>query len=530
MPDEFGPQLLFNGRIYRSAHAQRTESWLLIEGARVRDLGPDGEPTLSGLKRVDLGGRTVLPGLVDAHIHLEHYAQHLGMIDCELPRKADCLKAVADHAGQNPGQGWVLGHGWNQNTWGEYGSAAELDQILAGRPIFLSAKSLHAAWVNSAALRLAGINAETLDPPGGQIQRGAGGEPTGVLFESALELVRGLIPTPEPAELADLISPALDRLLSVGLTGVHDFDGPSCLAALQVLRERGELGLRVVKNVPADSLDDYVAAGLRSGFGDDWIRLGNVKAFADGALGPRTAAMLSPYLDEPMNQGILLLDGEAVSELGMRAAAAGFGLSVHAIGDRANHEVLNGLDNLREFELSQGLPARRHRIEHLQLLHPDDLARPAQLGLVASMQPIHATSDRKVADRAWGERSKTAYAWRSQLRLGARLAFGSDAPVEDPNPFLGLHAALTRRDRDGNPGPDGWIPGERLDLIEALGAYTEGPAYASGAESRLGRIEPGYLADLIVLDRDPRELEPERIAELRPAGVVVGGQWKKRNF
>ncbi len=530
MPDDFKPQILFNGRIYRSARTQRAESSLLIEGARIRYLGPDRGPTLSGMQRVDLGGRTVLPGLVDAHIHLEHYAHRLNMIDCELPRKADCLKAVADHAGQNPGQGWVQGHGWNHNSWGGYGTAAELDQVLPDRPVYLSAKSLHAAWVNSAALRLAGIRAETPDPPGGQIQRDSSGEPTGVLFESALELVRGLIPTPDPAELADLIAPALDRLLSVGLTGVHDFDGPSCLAALQILRERGELGLRVVKNVPADSLDDFIAAGLRSGFGDDWIRLGNVKAFADGALGPRTAAMLSPYLDEPKNQGILLLDGEAVSELGMRAAAVGFGLSVHAIGDRANHEVLNGLDNLREFEHAHGMPARRHRIEHLQLLHPDDLRRPAELGLIASMQPIHATSDMKAADRAWGERSNTAYAWRSQSRFGARLAFGSDAPVEDPNPFLGLHAALTRRDRDGNPGPDGWIPGERLDLTEALAAYTEGPAYASGAEGRLGRLEPGYLADLIVLDRDPGELEPEHIAELKPAGVMVGGRWQKRSF
>lgn len=520
--------LLHSGRIYPSARSQRPVGSLLIGDGRVRwtgDAPEAGEPAAD--LRLDLGGRTVLPGLIDAHLHLEQFARQLQLIDCELPSKAACLQAVAGAAERaEPGQ-WVLGHGWNQNQWEGYGTAAELDRAAPNHPVYLTAKSLHAAWANSAALRLAGIDRSTPDPAGGTIQRQADGEPTGILFEHAMQLVKEHIPTPDADELADLLDQAQERLLSVGLTGVHDFDGPRCLTALQILRERGRLRLRVVKNVPAEALEATAAAGLRSGFGDEWIRLGNVKAFADGALGPRTAAMLAPYADEAENQGILLMDGEAISELGVQAAQAGFGLALHAIGDRANHEVLNGLATLRQYERSHSLPARRHRIEHLQLLHPDDLARPAELSVIASMQPIHATSDRRMADHGWGERTRYAYAWRTQLTSGARLAFGSDAPVESPNPFLGLRAAIERR---SDVAEDPWIPQERLALSEALQAYTGGAAYAAGTERLQGELAPGFLADLIVLDQDPFQLEPAQLAELSPSGVMVGGAWAKRAF
>lgn len=522
--------LLRGGRIFSTARAVEPATALLIQHGRVRWIGDPAELGLTPAAEVDVRGRTVLPGLIDAHLHLEHYARRLTLIDCELPTKRACLEAVAAVAAQLPPGEWVLGHGWNQNVWEEYGSAAELDRAAPHHPAYLTAKSLHAAWANTAALKLAEIDRDTPDPEGGSLQRDPRGKPTGILFESAMRLVSRSIPEPDPGQLAELLIPAQSRLLEHGLTGVHDFDGPRCLQALQILRERGELQLRVVKNVPAEALAATQAAGLRSGFGDEWIRLGNVKAFADGALGPRTAAMLSAYLDEPENRGILLMDREAVSELGIQAAQAGFGLSVHAIGDQANHEVLEGLRIVREYEHSQLLPARRHRIEHLQLLHPDDASRPAELSIVASMQPIHATSDMQMADRAWGDRARYAYAWQSQRLAGATLAFGSDAPVEDPNPFLGLHAALTRRRSGDPPGGASWFPEEALAWAEALAAYTEGAAFAGGTEQSQGRLQPGYLADLIVLDHDPRQLEPDRIAELTPVGVMVGGRWMVRSF
>jgi predicted amidohydrolase YtcJ len=245
----------------------------------------------------------------------------------------------------------------------------------------------------------------------------------------------------------------------------------------------------------------------------------------DGALGPRTAAMFQPYLNESGNRGVLNLDGEELFELGRQAADVGLGMTVHAIGDRANHEVLNAYQQLRTYETEKGLPHLRHRIEHVQLLHPDDAARLAQLNVVASMQPIHATSDMLMADKYWGERSALAYAWRTQLDAGAHLAFGSDAPVESPNPFWGIHAAVTRRRADGSPNPDGWHPEQRLTMQEAVEGFTTGAAYAAYAENRLGKLARGYLADLIVLDKDLFTCDPEEVKDLRSSATMVGGDW-----
>ncbi len=410
------------------------------------------------------------------------------------------------------------------------GSATDLDRVAPVHPVYLTAKSLHAAWVNGRALETAGIDASTPDPPGGEILRKSDGSPTGILLEEAMLLVKSVIPAVTIEDLVSSLKEAQKRLWAYGITGVHDFDGPQCFRALQVLREAGSLGLRVLKNIPLRHLQDALGLGLRSGFGDAWIRIGNIKVFADGALGPRTAAMLAPYETEPDNTGISLVDAEELLEISARAGEGGLAMSVHAIGDRANHEVLNAYEALRAYERDNGLPPLRHRVEHLQLLHRKDLLRPGSLGLVASMQPIHATSDMLMADRYWGERVKTSYAWRSLSQSGALLAFGSDAPVESPNPFWGIHAALTRRRRDGYPGTEGWIPEERIGLEDALRAYTLGPAFAAGLEKRLGQLSPGMLADLIVLEVDPFACSPEEIADLRPVGTMVGGRWHRRAF
>jgi predicted amidohydrolase YtcJ len=332
----------------------------------------------------------------------------------------------------------------------------------------------------------------------------------------------------------------------MGLTGVHDFDGSRCFAALQLLHQRGELQFRVVKSIPLIDLPHAAALGLRSGFGDDFLRIGSVKAFADGALGPRTAAMFQPYENElgeggqphaEPNRGMLLLDAEELFEHGRLAVESGLSLAIHAIGDLANHEVLDAFAQLRDYEkkaalktaASQSSPPLRHRIEHVQLIHPGDAHRLAELGVIASMQPLHAPSDMLMADRFWGERAAFAYAWRTQLVQGATLAFGSDAPVESPNPFWGLHAAVTRRRFDGSPSPEGWYPAQRLTLLEALQAYSNGSAYAAGMEDRLGRLAPGCLADLLVLDEDPFRCDPERLHEICPAATMGAGAWVHQN-
>jgi predicted amidohydrolase YtcJ len=471
----------------------------------------------------DMGGRVILPGLTDAHLHLENYALGLQKVDCETATRQECLERVAERARHTPPGEWILGHGWNQNNWPEgFGTAGDLDAIAPRNPVLLTAKSLHAAWTNHEALRRVNLNAASPDPPGGRLGRDAHGNPDGILFESAMGLVSAAIPEPSAEAIAQAILKAQEVLWRMGLTGVHDFDRRRCFVALQTLHARGDLSLRVVKSIPLDDLPHAVALGLRTGFGDDILRIGSVKAFADGALGPRTAAMLQPYLGEPENQGMLLLDAEELFERGRLAVENGLSLAVHAIGDRANHEVLDAFAQLKQLEAGKTL---RHRIEHVQLIHPNDAGRLADLGVIASMQPIHATSDMRMADRYWGERAAFSYAWRTQQAHGAVLAFGSDAPVESPNPFWGLHAAVIRRDADGAPGPGGWYPAQRLTIAEALRGFTSGAAYAAGLEGRLGRLAQGYLADLIVLDIDPFTCQPEELRDIQPVATMIGGEW-----
>ncbi|HLE15577.1 MAG TPA: amidohydrolase [Anaerolineales bacterium] len=528
-------QLLLNAHIHTLDPRRPFGQAIAIDQGRILAIGSRDEilAEFSGRgQRVDLGGRAVLPGLTDAHIHLQQYAFSLQKIDCETPTIAECLRRVAELAHSTPAGQWILGHGWNQNDWlGDFGSASDLDAVAPDHPVYLTAKSLHAAWANSAAFQRAGINAQTADPPGGRFQRTQSGSLTGILFETAMQLVAQVIPEPSPAQIAAALRQAQEKLWQMGLTGAHDFDRQPCFTALQMLLDAGELGLRVLKSIPVEALPQAVELGLRSGFGGDLLRIGPVKIFADGALGPRTAAMFQPYEGEPENRGILSVDGEELFETGRVAVQHGLGLAVHAIGDRANHEVLNAFDQLRELEHKKAIPNSfpaprlRHRIEHVQIIHPGDAPRLANLGLIASMQPIHATSDYLAADRYWGARASNSYAWRSLLNQGTRLAFGSDAPVDSPNPFWGLHAAVTRRRQDGSPGEDGWYPAQRLKLEEALHAYTAGAAYAAGLEQRLGMLAPGYLADLIVLDTDPFTCAVEQLPDIHPLGTMVGGNW-----
>ncbi|MFN8380940.1 MAG: amidohydrolase [Anaerolineales bacterium] len=524
-------KLLYNANIHTLDSEYPTASAILIAGGRIIAVGDRDklESVAHGkLEKQDMKGSTILPGLTDAHIHLQYYSLGLAKVDCETKTKEECLSRVAERArNSKPGE-WVLGHGWNQNEWsvgGEWPTASELDAIAPNNPVYLTAKSLHAAWANTTALNLANITTDSPNPKDGAIQRDVKGQATGILLETAMGLVGSVVPEPTINDIEQAIQKAQPILWKMGITGVHDFDRRDSFMALQSLRASSKLKLRVNKNIPVESVEQANALGLRTGFGDEWLWIGSVKAFMDGALGPHTAAMFQPYENEAENKGILNMDGEELFEHCRKAADVGLSMTVHAIGDRANHEVLNAYEQLRKYETEKGLPHLRHRIEHVQIIHPDDAPRLAKLNIIASMQPIHATSDMFAADRFWGERSKFSYAWRTQLNHGAPIAFGSDAPVESPNPFWGLHAAVTRRRADGSPSADGWYPEQKLTLAEALSAYTLGAAYAANAEDRLGKLAENYLADLIVLEEDPFKLDPKDLLTLNASATMINGEW-----
>lgn len=478
----------------------------------------------------DLTGRVILPGLTDAHLHLQHYAVQLAMVNCETATRAECLARIAERARVTPAGEWIRGHSFNHNVWEDgAGTAADLDAAAPHHPVYITHKSLHSAWVNHAALDLAGLTSATPDPVGGRLGRNPDGSLDGMLYESAMDCVQSVLPSPSVPQIVEALRAALPSLWRVGITGVHDFDRRDCFAALQILHAAGDLRLRVLKSIPLEDLPLAVGLGLRSGFGDDMLRIGPVKIFMDGALGPQTAAMLAPYEGTTDDRGILMMTADQLFEHARLAVRNGLSLAVHAIGDLAVRETLDAYQRLRAYERDHlPGPALRHRIEHLQVIHPQDVGRPAALGVIPSMQPIHATSDMLMADRHWGARAELAYAWAAQWQAGACLAFGSDAPVESPNPFLGLHAAVTRRRADGSPGEQGWYPAQRLNLMTALRGFTIGPAYAAGMEAHLGRLSPGYLADLIVLETDPFRCNPHDLQFIQPVRTMVSGEWVYR--
>jgi len=532
--------VLFNGRVYTmDAEHPRAEA-VAIAGNHILAVGDDADlrPLLrAGGQAVDLAGQTVLPGLIDAHVHFGWYsiAVHQKRVDLDnVPTLAEALARVAAVAGRTPPGQWIQGAGWNKNIWpdapptaGGFPSAADLDAVTPEHPVALEDKSHHATWVNSRALELAGITAATEDPPGGQILHDRAGQPLGILLEPAADLVYDVIPEPGLDTFVAALRQGQATAHRLGLTGVHDPGHPKVLGGFQVLRDLGELGLRALVHIPTGQLDHAAELGIRSGLGDEYLRIGGVKIFADGALGPQSAHMLAPYKGGAADDlGIPTHSRAGLNDLVRRAHEAGFSVAVHAIGDAANRVVLDAIGeaNARLGAGAWAAPELPDRIEHVQLLHPDDVPRLARLGVVASMQPIHATSDMDMAERYWGRRCALAYAWRSVLDAGAHLAFGSDCPVETLDPLAGIHAAVTRRRADGTPGPDGWIPAQRLTVTEAVHAYTLGAAAASGEASLKGSLAPGKLADLVVLSRDIFQIEAMEIVDVRVMMTLFDGR------
>ena len=525
--------ILTNANIHTVNPDQPRATAVAIANDRIVAVGSDAEIQsirLPGAERIDMAGAFIMPGMIDAHLHLEWTGLGMRNVNVfEVPSIQEAVSRVRARARQTPPGQWITGEGWTQDVWDvpRFPTAADLDAATIEHPVVLSAKSGHASWVNSTALRLCGVTGSASDPDGGQIVRDEHGNPSGVLLENAMGLVARHIPPPSADQEEAATVEAMRAMNRTGLTGAHCMDGGEAslrsFNTYQRLREQGRLTLRVVKQLGVETLDTVLKAGIRSGFGDHWLRIGGVKIFVDGALGPHTAAMIEPYENEPDNYGISTFDREELAETVTRCNQHGLAAVIHAIGDRANHDALDA------FEAAVGqassLSGLRNRIEHAQIVHPNDMGRFARLGVIASMQPIHAIGDMRMADAYWGKRSRTAYAWRSLRDAGAHLAFGSDSPVESFDPLLGLHAAITRQRKDGYPGPNGWYPEQCVTIEDAIAGYTIGAAYAGGMEREIGSIEPGKLADLVVLSRDVTRATADELLDTKVERVLLNGEW-----
>lgn len=474
----------------------------MIQGDRILAVGAHHE--LEGLigpgdAQIDLQGRMVVPGLIDAHVHFSLFS--FGLIDVSLEGARsieEALSTVRDRVMRTPGGTWVRGHSFNANLWERWPTARELDRVAPLHPVILASKDVHSIWVNSLAMQMARVTVATPSPPGGQILRDEQGQLTGIFQENAAALIDRVVPQRSQAEYLDALRLGIQEAHRQGVTGVHDMDSSACFRALQLLQARGELTLRVYKQIQEEAFRGALAAGLTTGFGNEWLRVGCLKLFADGSLGSQTAAMLHDYEGRPGYRGVATHTPEELDELIERAVRADMAVAVHAIGDAANRAVLDAFERVSVLSRQKGL---RHRIEHAQLLTPYDLPRLAELDLIASVQPSHAPDDRDLAGQHWGERSRMAYAFKSLLGSGARLALGSDVPVAPLNPLAGIHAAVWRKRMD-EPESAPWYPGECLTVAEALHGFTLGAAYASGEEHLKGSITPGKLADFVVLTHD----------------------------
>jgi predicted amidohydrolase YtcJ len=530
--------LLSSGRIYTLDARDRIVDALLVRSGRVVFAGRRGEVNVpAGEPEIDLGGRAVLPGLVDAHGHLMYLARLRRTLDVSgLASEAACAERVAGRAATaRPGE-WITGRGWDQNRWpdGRFPTRASLDRAAPHHPVALLRVDGHALWVNTAALRIAGIDRRTPDPPGGRLERDAAGEPTGLLIDTAQELVRRVEPRPSPAQLEEAVRAAIADCLAVGLTGVHEMGAD--LDALAVYRRLVGAGAFPFRNHVALRGADAGAWQLAldegpARLGDGRLAVRAVKLMADGALGSRGAALHAPYCDDPANSGLLLLPADEIEIRARVAAQRGFQVCVHAIGDRANTLVLDALEAVTRGRPSAAggriaaVPseALRHRIEHAQILAAPDIPRFRALGVLPSMQPTHCTSDMPWAPARLGaDRLPAAYAWRSLLATGTIIAGGSDFPVERPNPFHGIHAAVTRRPR-GGPDP-GWQPEQRMTRAEAVRAFTTWNAYAAHQERELGTLEPGKWADLVACSDDVFTCPEAEIAAIEPVLTLVAGE------
>jgi predicted amidohydrolase YtcJ len=498
-------------RFERDGSVERFAAMLLDDDGRVAKLYPRGEKLPKDPDyRLDGQGRVLMPAFIDAHVHVGELGLAALTLDLSDTRSlAEAQQRIAEYAARNPGRPWIVGRGWNQELWGlgRFPTAAELDAAVSDRPVWLQRVDGHAGWANSKALAIAGVDAATTDPTGGRIERIAGSQkPAGVLVDAATALVEQAVPPPAAKDRDLALEKAQQILLAQGITGVADMG--TTMQDWQAYRRAGDLGrLRVriaAYAAGADAMEAIAGSGPSPWLYEDRLRLGGVKLYLDGALGSRGAWLKQPYADAAGQTGLPLLTGTQLRNLMSRAAMDGFQLAVHAIGDAANAEVLDAIAELNETYTGD----RRWRIEHAQVLDPADIPRMAALNAIASMQPQHQTSDRLMAEARLGpDRLQGAYAWRSMAEAGVPLAFGSDAPVEAPDVFAGLAAAISRRDASGQPF-GGWMPEQAIALPTAIAAYTSGAAWAEWAEGRFGSLDEGEWADFVFLSADPLLASP----------------------
>jgi hypothetical protein len=503
--------ILENGMIRTMDAALPTARALAIVGDRIAGGVGTHETALASPEVIDLRGRCVLPGFSDAHVHFPTWALAQRQVRLEGARTLEeAVVRVAEALRAVPPGCWLRGFGWRSGDWSppREPTRHDLDSATGDAPAALWSRDYHSLWLNTAGLAVAG--GADLRVPGGVVELDERGEPTGVLREEAAWRFRDRFARPGDEELLEATRVGLRIARTRGVTAIHDKDG--WLGALSIwerLEAEGSLTLRVWQSLPHERLPELEALGLRSGFGSPFLRVGYLKAFMDGTLGSGTARLLD-------GSGVEITSADELAAIVAGAARAGWPVAVHAIGDAANRAALDAFERTQD-----GWRGLRQRVEHAQLLHPDDLARFARLGVACSVQFSHAPSDRDLADRLWGERTSGAYAYRSLWDSGAVVANGSDAPIEELDPLLGVRAAVLRS-LDGRPP---WHPEQALSAEQALLASTTLPAWLAGDERRRGKLLPGYFADLVVLDRDPVACPTDELAEVRVLATMVGGRW-----
>jgi len=518
--------LLTNGKIYTLNPQLPQAEAVAIKDSKIIAVGRNSDVENLGksdFKVIDLQRKTVIPGLIDSHTHFLSFAHGLKRVNLHsISSFEEILSTIRSFSKRLKPDEWLVGGGWDKNILNQSAvfSRQVLDEIWLNAPCALQSKDHHVLWVNSRTLEFIGIDKNTSDPRGGKIERYPNmGEPSGILKENACNLVWEKVPRPSTKDSKEILKEAMKIANSYGLTGIQNHDDPGAFELFRQLKADGQSTLRGCFWIPIQELDFAISSGLISGCGDEFVRFGGVKMYADGSLGSQTALMFEPFDGSGENFGVEATSQEKMTENSIKSGNAGIGVSIHAIGDRAVHQALNAIED----SMSQipGKSNLRPRIEHVQILHPQDVDRFAKLDIIASVQPVHAPADIDIAEKYWGKRARLAYAANTLIKSGARVVFGSDAPIESIDPWMGIHAAVCRKRIEDK---ESWYPEEKVTITEAVFAFTKWAAYASYEENLKGTIEVGKLADMVVLSQDIYRIDPDLIPDTKIKLTILGGK------